>query len=733
MAQDLQKLIKIDDPILRLSDYPEVSKFLNLPGNKKLQQFLDHSPAKNMYAREMIQIYQSNNQIFKILKSISHEILSSYQNSDDQLDYIVLIIEISNYPDISTHLTLNHDYNMILIFFYKINPEILKVSDDLYQLYNDDPENFGDIDKIGEMNMQSLNVLINKSQENKTKKLAFDVKFFQKSLKDLFSDQYETFNQAIIYTESIIAGGAVLSAYADFKLHDLDLYIHTSQAKKMSKLLTDMGFGFNNGHIASRYDKSFFRKNNILARFTLLNDEPDVKIDLMLIPDAIPLEQVVQNFDLNFCQIYYDGRQVIVYHPESIRSKHGVLTQEYTNKLLDSNIFTLKRIEKYRNRGFRIDISILPIKVYDNTEVNAEAWVARYIYEILYNFYVYSDVNSMNDRFNFVCQNPLTVSTIEEINQIIDRIKPDPRDFLYKIILKEILRWHDSDTKNKYINMIRYFMKIPESYLINLRPSKYESMSCFITDYDYEHIADTDPISEHMKNDNHEKCKKKHRQRGGSKLKTLQKTESDLPTTCKDLIMFTEEELSEYIRANRDNYLFIFNDQIFCYSYDLLHQFLTDQGNWFYECKEHISKIEPRTYVKLPMSIDGNNVFVPFRTIIRLLKSMHNVVHVVPYLDESGEQLYLPLTISFENAYTNHPNYVSANHCQDGSAILIYDFQICQSDKEDMCLLTKKFKADEKELDPVDPDEKIIRSYNPASNMISRYVSNRLDDSLINV
>ena len=67
-------------------------------------------------------------------------------------------------------------------------------------------------------------------------------------------------------------------------------------------------------------------------------------------------QQVATNFDLTFCQIWYDGEAVYASHPDHIREKRGVLQGDYVQSFINGNKFLQQRIRKYRLRGFTISI-----------------------------------------------------------------------------------------------------------------------------------------------------------------------------------------------------------------------------------------------------------------------------------------------------------------------------------------------------------------------------------------
>ena len=99
----------------------------------------------------------------------------------------------------------------------------------------------------------------------------------------------------------------------------------------------------------------------------------------MIVNPNVSLVSVVENFDLTFCQIYYDGSTVEAMHINDVKNKKGVLRDDYTETLLRGNTFTLYRLSKYQSRGFSITITIgrdlITIK-----KTDPESWVVRLIY-----------------------------------------------------------------------------------------------------------------------------------------------------------------------------------------------------------------------------------------------------------------------------------------------------------------------------------------------------------------
>ena len=289
--------------------------------------------------------------------------------------------------------------------------------------------------------------------------MSFDVTKYQNLLKKIFKDSYEQFNQTLIESEALIAGSSVLSVYQKFNSYniDLDIYVHMSKVEKLVNFLINTSqFSILNSrnYITPEYDQSFFKKNNILARFRMFkeadDDDEDV-IDILIISDEHPIENIVKNFDLSICEIWYDGRTVQGTDPEGIENKIATLRKEYLPALLQHNEFTIKRIKKYKRRGFAIKVNpeCIPepilIKKHKKSITDPENWVFLKIYKnilfaelydnsIIYDYFtndVLENIDFQNNiekkttgniRFNLFVKYPILNYTIENLNKLVDKL-----------------------------------------------------------------------------------------------------------------------------------------------------------------------------------------------------------------------------------------------------------------------------------------------------------------------
>jgi hypothetical protein len=607
------------------------------------------------------------------------------------------------------------------------------------------------------------------------------------------------FASAIKNSESLVAGGSVLRAYSYYSeglYKDIDIYVHMSKALQLYNGLKEVGYNsFRQFNMAPAYDQSFFMKNNILARFTIIDyTSPNRPIDIMLIPDNIPLTSVVQNFDLTFCEIWFDGEKIYATDIDGILNKRGTIRQEYKQALLENfNRFIIKRIIKYTKRGFLIKYDCegektvnIPIK--SVSPENIERWVVTYLYKNLMSYGKFFLKNTRENHFLKFVTNSLQKYTMENLknslqNNIEELLRPrndTELTFLYRKCLVMGDAIHIEEPYITYINTYTGITKNQIKQDDRIFRSKFEDWELkIITDErnfymernirarlttigflernvpddiqdsdsegeeDEEDQSDSEqeddlfsPRSQNIKEiidfffnsqppETLEQIKVKIFEWYGSPARLNKKilylllslsnayTEKNLfqfetyvvdenliaPKDCYDVIMFDTYKITEYLREEMESIMFVNvsvddveNFSVLCYTKAYIRQYISDYGNKiFYECNgsgafidyENDQIIEGRNvgnsrkhnlipYIKLPL-VGGTNVLFPLYQIWKVLESDKKVFYVFRQPD-------LEFTISHDVSY-NDGSYVSANHCQDGTAEAVYNIKICGGDK----------------------------------------------------
>ena len=129
--------------------------------------------------------------------------------------------------------------------------------------------------------------------------------------------------------------------------------------------------------IASEYDLSFFKKNGIKFKIEVFIN--NYKCDIMVLNKNRKILDVVTNFDLTCCQLWYNGSKFGGTHLKDISNKICYLNPDYLESLIKQNYFILNRINKYKERGFdiyntsldisNIDISLFNVNTYNKYEI----------------------------------------------------------------------------------------------------------------------------------------------------------------------------------------------------------------------------------------------------------------------------------------------------------------------------------------------------------------------------
>lgn len=219
-----------------------------------------------------------------------------------------------------------------------------------------------------------------------------DNREFKGFLRRKLKGRFGVFNGLLYKYGALIAGGSLTNTFLGTRVHDLDIYVNYEQAEDfIEELISIVGLKIFNQIPCSSYDKAFLTKNNILllSRGAIVkDDEPVIQVDLMIC--KTPPINVVTNFDLTACQIWYNGDTVKTTHRE-ILTKVSYLNESYAEELAKGNSYILKRIQKYIRRGLTIKFPAFDIK--DSREdriareqYNVEALFVSILYESLINY-----------------------------------------------------------------------------------------------------------------------------------------------------------------------------------------------------------------------------------------------------------------------------------------------------------------------------------------------------------
>jgi hypothetical protein len=193
----------------------------------------------------------------------------------------------------------------------------------------------------------------------------------------LGADKMDGLDALLLETGAILAGGSILRAVSPWnanirglqgngilvspEVNDLDIYVPVRMTPRLIDGLYTGGTALLVSERysvlpASSYCESFLRKNGIRRIHTFTDRWDQSPTDIMSVRHRRSVQQVVTNFDLTICQIWYDGAKVYASHPQDIRDKKATLQSDYVIALMRGNKFIRNRINKYMKRGFSISV-----------------------------------------------------------------------------------------------------------------------------------------------------------------------------------------------------------------------------------------------------------------------------------------------------------------------------------------------------------------------------------------
>jgi hypothetical protein len=249
----------------------------------------------------------------------------------------------------------------------------------------------------------------------------------------LTPETFKEFSDLLYKHNAILAGGAPLAIFHGDFVRDLDIYVQLKNAQafffELTFLLpisqTSYGYKYNSylgstGHLVPPYDQSFLAKNNIIGRISNThyhtrtgirgrNTGRFLMIDLQVVSDHINLIDVPKNFDLTFCMIWYNGKDLFAAHPDDVKNKKGTLEPPYFKALLQGNTFTIKRMKKYTDRGYVIKYPNINTREIEMTftikskkVISPERWLTERLMDKVIQYIANSKSSGFNEHFNIV-------------------------------------------------------------------------------------------------------------------------------------------------------------------------------------------------------------------------------------------------------------------------------------------------------------------------------------------
>lgn len=437
--------------------------------------------------------------------------------------------------------------------------------------------------------------------------------------------------------------------------------------------------------MASEYDQAFFKKNNIKFKidFKLKYNNLILKCDIMVINTNTPVLNVINNFDLTCCQLWYNGSEFNGSHLEDIKQKKAQLNKDYIESLLNNNYFIKNRIEKYTKRGFEIKI---PTHIYKlkNIDKKSITDIDKFIVKMVINYY-------MTNR-NVLFENPSFRGLLYiEFKTAYKTAKKAEELDLYYIIYRVLIRYCNSFTTyshmelemNTYLylgidyrDVLTRILKIFNTNLMNVEDRHKKHRFLKIINKIQEIVLKKSDLFLNTLRLFKKYIIKEFKLPFNKKAESI-KLDIDFTLEGFDPILMENITIKEHLDTDIDNVCLInINDDNSITNVNLtdiksLSVYFKDMtSGWFYKCNNGTSMASidiKNAYVKIPGQF---TIFVYYSELYDIIKNKYRIV----FYKNTG--VTINNTVSHDNAYITHfnsrPSFVSGYHCQEGSNITIY-------------------------------------------------------------
>lgn len=266
-----------------------------------------------------------------------------------------------------------------------------------------------------------------------TEMIPHDHERVYRHFQQLFGSRFHAIQDALRQCDAVIAGSAVLAAFANFVAGSISLYAHQHRARKLVEHLAQVGF---QSHMITLN----FEEKNLLFCVCMVDTAgtPTLPLKVYVVAnDVHPLTNIC-DFDLSFCDTWWDGRNVYCTDPESVRSQRGHLKLKSLFKvcgLLDMTLISC--VQKYKTRGFHIQLyedsslTLEDIETYFQPRSTIETWNVRRAMSTIY--FIISEAQPHTNFLEFCFRfwpEELTYDSLKKIfpSEIIDKITQSTED-----------------------------------------------------------------------------------------------------------------------------------------------------------------------------------------------------------------------------------------------------------------------------------------------------------------
>lgn len=452
---------------------------------------------------------------------------------------------------------------------------------------------------------------------------------------------------------------------------DADIYVHKNNLNIFLASF-DTNTSYHHTHLTLE-DELYFNENKILQEITPSSFSVIRKnVNILVVDNNYSLNNIISKFLFNITNAYYKEK---IYENKS-KKNIIFIKHKYTIGYNNNEITYYDRkysIYKHHKYDIKIIDHISPDKI---TIKNKEEYVIKYILNDILFSNRYSDFFIISNEIYFLnFFNEYTYSKIiEDLTKILKN-KIDIKRLLFntiKLILKESFDIEVNQykfIKNKISNKIK--KNIFVQFIINhnlfafdhydyvdyieYRFKKY--VEDYLEDYEADLISNID-----------------------SNINITIKNIDFKDKTGFDLINQKDINVKKYIKEDNKNIVIVLNEKnITLISKEDLDTYVSNiNENWLFNCnRDDPEEVIENPFIQIPTS--GGNIFVSYSDLYNLFISTAQIFFFNKTETMEKSQSFKNTIIGLNMGIAN---YVSANHCQDGSILGIYGISELQTDSK---------------------------------------------------